>query len=155
MHTESEVNAEEVTPVQPVVSHAANGDRALQLDYATAEPRGGTHDPAQPRRSTSPPLTQMFGLAIRAAILTVIVDLMIFSGDIASLGILVPSAVAVATALAYIVYKIQLRWYGDDQESAFIKAMIIGLLTAIPVPLSPFLAVPGGIVGIVNAVKRR
>jgi uncharacterized membrane protein YvlD (DUF360 family) len=73
----------------------------------------------------------------------------------ASFGALVPIAIAVAAVLAFIVFKIQFHWYKDDRDSALIKAMIVGLLTAIPVPITPLFAIPGGILGIVNVVKRR
>jgi hypothetical protein len=100
-------------------------------------------------------LAQTFGLDIRAAILTILVDLLVFGGDMASFGALIPIAIAVAAVLAFIVFKIQFHWYKDDRDSALIKAMIVGLLTAIPVPITPLFAIPGGILGIVNAVKRR
>jgi len=97
----------------------------------------------------------MFGLDIRAAILTVIVDLMVFGGDVISLGLLIPLGIAVGGVLGFIVYKIQSHWYKDDHQSAVIKALIVGLLTAIPVPLGPVIAIPGGLLGIVNSLKRK
>jgi hypothetical protein len=41
-----------------------------------------------------------------------------------------------------------MKWYGDDRESALIKALILAFLTAIPVPLPAFLSVPAGIMGL-------
>jgi hypothetical protein len=108
-----------------------------------------------PQTVASRGLAKMFGLDIRASILAVIVDLMVFGGDVASLGALIPVAIGVACVLAFIVYKIQRKWYNDDHDSALIKALIIGLLTAIPVPLTPIVAVPGGIIGIVGALRRK
>lgn len=107
-----------------------------------------------PRTAASQGLTRMFGLDARSAVLAVLVDLMVFAGDTFSLETLVPLGIAVAAVLGFIVYKIQ-RKANDDHDSALIKAMIIGLLTAIPVPLTPFVAVPGGIVGIVSAIRRK
>jgi chromate transport protein ChrA len=107
------------------------------------------------RSAASGGLMQMFGIHPQAAILTVIVDLMVFSGDTASLEILLPLGVAIAAVLGFIVYRIQVKHYGDDHESAFIKALIIGFLTAIPAPLSPIIAIPGGLVGIVRTITRR
>ena len=100
-------------------------------------------------------LVQMFGLHVTAAVLTIIVDVMVFSGDALSAGILIPLGIAVAGVLGFIIYKIQRHWYGDDHNSALIKAMIVGLLTAIPVPLAPVIAVPTGIVGLVKLVRRK
>ena len=108
-----------------------------------------------PQTAAASGLAQTFGLDFRAAILTVIVDLMLFGGDLVSVGMLIPFALAVAAVHGFIVYRIQRKWYGDDHESALIKALIIAMLTAIPAPLSPIIAVPGGILGIVKAIRRK
>jgi hypothetical protein len=112
-------------------------------------------DAALPDTAASRGLAQMFGLDTRAAIMTVLVDLMVFAGDTFSLETLVPLGIAVAATLGVIVYKIQRKWYGDDRDSALIKAMIVGLLTAIPVPLTPLIAIPGGVVGMVKAIRHK
>jgi hypothetical protein len=109
----------------------------------------------QPQVAAARSLAQVFGLEIRAAILTVIVDLLVFAGDTFSLEALLPLGVAVAAALGFIVYKIQKKWYGDDHESALIKAMIIAIMTAIPVPITPLFAVPGGLIAIAGRWRRR
>ena len=83
------------------------------------------------------------------------VDLLVFAGDTFSLETLLPLGIAAAAALGFIVYKIQRKWYNDDHESALIKAMIIALLTAIPVPVTPLLAVPGGLIAIAGGLSRR
>lgn len=98
-------------------------------------------------------LAQTFGLDPRAAILTVIVDLMVFGADTISFETLLPLGVAVAAVLGYIVYRIQRGSYGDEKESAVTKGLIIFLLTAIPVPLSPIIAIPGGVIGIVKKLS--
>jgi hypothetical protein len=98
-------------------------------------------------------LAQTFGLDPRAAILTVIVDLMVFGADTISVETLLPLGVAVAAVLGYIVYRIQRSSYGDEKESAVTKGLIIFLLTAIPVPLSPIIAIPGGVIGIVKKLS--
>jgi hypothetical protein len=95
-------------------------------------------------------LAQTFGLDIRAAVLTIIVDLMISTMDAISLETLIPLGIAISIVLGFITYKIQSKWYGDDHDSALIKALIIGLLTAIPVPITPIVAIPSGILGLLN-----
>jgi hypothetical protein len=100
-------------------------------------------------------LTQTFGLDIRTALLAVLVDMMVFGGDVLSAGALIPLGIAVAGVLGFIAYKIQTRWYGDDHDSALIKALIVGLLTAIPVPLTPIIAVPGGVLGVIGMLRRK
>jgi hypothetical protein len=108
-----------------------------------------------PQTAASRGLAQTFGLDIRAAILAVIVDLMVFGGEVFSLETLLPLGICVASVLAFIVYKIQRKWHQDEHDSALIKALIVGLLTAIPVPLTPIIAVPGGILGIVSTIRRK
>jgi len=109
--------------------------------------------PAQ--ASGSRGLAATFGLDPRVAVLTVIVDMMVFGGDAITLGALIPIGIGVGAILGFIVYKIQMKWYGDDHDSALIKALIVGMLTAIPAPLGPFFAIPGGLLGIVKALRRR
>jgi hypothetical protein len=96
-----------------------------------------------------------YGLDPRAAGLMVIVDLMISAMDTASFETLLPLGVAIATILGFVVYRIQRGWYGDEHDSAVTKGLIVGLLTAIPVPIAPLIAIPGGALGIVKALRRR
>jgi hypothetical protein len=98
---------------------------------------------------------QTFGLDVRAAALAVIVDIMAFSGTIGSAGVLYGVEIGAGVVLTFITYKIQRRWYGDDHDSALIKALIIGLLTAIPVPLTAAVAAPGGLLGLLALLTRR
>jgi hypothetical protein len=98
---------------------------------------------------------QLFGLDPRVAILTLIVDMMLNAGELASMGLLVPFSAAAGVVLGYIVYRAQINWYGDDKESARIKAIILGLLTAIPTPIPEILYVPAGILGLFHRFWRR
>jgi hypothetical protein len=94
---------------------------------------------------------QTFGLDVRAAVLAYIVDQMVFSITIASFGYLLGVEVAAGVVLSYITYKIQRHWYGDEHHSALIKGLIVGLVTAIPVPLSSTAVVlPAGLLGLVQ-----
>jgi len=97
----------------------------------------------------------MFGLDPRVAFVTLIVDLMLNAGDLATMGLLVPVSLAAGVVLGYIAYKAQINWYGDDKESAKIKGIILGLLTAIPTPLPALLYVPSGMVGLMHKLRRR
>lgn len=100
-------------------------------------------------------LLQTFGLDVRAAALAVVVDLMVFGGTLGSGGVLYAVEIGAGIVLAFITYKIQRAWYGDDHDSALIKAAIIGLLTAIPVPVTAVVATPGGILGLLHLLLRR
>jgi hypothetical protein len=98
---------------------------------------------------------QMFGLDPRIAFLTLIVDMMLNAGDVISMGLLLPVSIAAGAVLGYIVYRAQINWYGDDKESAKIKALIIGLLTAIPTPLPELLYIPAGVVGLFHSFRKK
>jgi hypothetical protein len=101
---------------------------------------------------------QMFGLHPAAALLTVIVNTMIFGAAGVAGLISLPTAGASLVALTaisticgcilgIITYMAQKKWYADDKESAVIKALIVGFLTAIPVGLPGYLVIPSGIIG--------
>jgi len=90
---------------------------------------------------------QSFGLHPGMAFLTLVVDSMVFGGTLVSGGLLLPVAFGAAAVLGIIVYMAQRAWYGDDDRNALIKALIVGLLTAIPSPLPYVLFVPAGLLG--------
>jgi hypothetical protein len=96
-----------------------------------------------------------FGLDPRVALITVMADLMANSATIVSAGLLYEVELGAAVVLAVIAYKAQRAWYGDGHDSALIKALIVGLLTAIPVPITPLFAVPGGVLGALRLLWRK
>jgi hypothetical protein len=98
---------------------------------------------------------QMFGLDPRVAFVTLIVDMMLNAGDLVSMGLLLPVSVAAGVVVAYIAYRAQINWYGDDKESAKIKAIILGLLTAIPTPIPEVLYIPAGVLGLLHGFRRK
>jgi hypothetical protein len=104
--------------------------------------------------ATSRGFTQIFGLDPRIAFLTFVIDLMLFGGEVLTLGLLIPIALVVGIVLGFIAYRAQMRWYGDDRESALIKGVIIGLLTAIPTPLPAILYIPSGLLGLIHMARR-
>jgi hypothetical protein len=110
---------------------------------------------AQPRERSNKRFSQLFGLDPRIAFVTLIVDVMLNAGDLASMGLLFPVSVAAGVVLGYIVYKGQMNWYGDDKESARIKGIILGLLTAIPTPLPELLYIPAGLLGLYQRFRRK
>jgi hypothetical protein len=102
---------------------------------------------------------QIFGTDPRIAFLAFVVDLMLFGTAAATMGIdlpiLIPIAVAAGVVIGRITYKAQMRWYGDDRDSAMIKAGIIGLLTATPVGIPAILWVPSGLLGLLHNARRK
>lgn len=98
----------------------------------------------------------MFGIDPRVAFLTFILDIMLFGAEAGTFGTsTVFFSVPAGLVLAYIAFKAQMKWYGDDRESAVIKGLILGLLTAIPTPLPAILYVPAGVLGLFHSIKRR
>jgi hypothetical protein len=102
------------------------------------------YEPTPPSRK----FARRFGLHPAVASLLFTVDGMIFAADWGTLGAFWPVSVVVGVVLGIITYRAQIKWYGDDKESALIKAAILTLLTAIPAPIPALLSVPAGIVGI-------
>lgn len=145
----------EVTQPQPV-DETISPTYGLQEDRRRDLPvRVAPTTLQDPKTIAAKGLTQTFGLDYRAAILTILIDLMVFGADTISGELLLPVGVGVAGVLGFIVYKIQRKWYGDEHDSALIKALIVGLLTAIPVPITPFVAIPGGLVGLLGIFRRK
>lgn len=96
---------------------------------------------------------QIFGIHPAIAFLTLIVDSMLFGGEAVTLGTSLPLSIMAGVVLGIIAYKAQKKWYGDDSESAFIKALILAFLTAIPTNIPAFVYVPAGIVGFFRRKK--
>lgn len=90
---------------------------------------------------------QMFGMHPMMAFVTIGVDMMLHAADVVSAGLLIPFSMMAGIALGIIVFLTQRSWYGDDNQSAVIKAMIVWLLTTIPSPLPYVLFLPAGIIG--------
>lgn len=148
----------EAKPAQegPLDAQAAeDAPRSGNTVKCSARRRDGQQGRSVDQTAASQSLSMMFGLDPRAALLTVLIDLLLFGGDLCTFGGFIPIAAVVAAALGFIVYKIQTRWYHDDRESAQIKAAIVALLTAIPVPIAPLLAIPCGVLGIIKTFRRK
>jgi hypothetical protein len=109
-----------------------------------------THAPLtiQPHEVAARGFAGKFGLHPGMALLVIIVDAMLFGGDIATAGFIIPLTIAVAFGLGIVTFMAQRKWFGDDVESAFIKAFIVAGLTAIPTSLPGFLTVPAGVIGL-------
>ena len=141
-------------PPLPLMQQTTSEQRPLQSVQPCSIARVEPAEAAVPHAAAARGLAQVFGLNIRAAILAVLVDLMLFGEDAVTFGTHMPLGICAAAALSFIVYKIQ-RQDGDDHDSALIKSLIIGLLTAIPSPLTPLIAIPGGIIGVVSYIRGR
>jgi hypothetical protein len=138
-------------------------DNKLMIPYqASDQPQRQASDSgfSMPQgHAPSKSLDQIFGIDPRVAFLAFVVDLMLFGAAAATMGItlplLIPLAVAAGVVLGRITYKAQMNWYGDDHDSAMIKAGIIGLLTAIPVGIPAIVWVPSGLLGVLHEARKK
>lgn len=86
----------------------------------------------------------------------IVTDFMVSAVDVGTLGITAPFLWLIAGLFnGVIVFLGQRKFAGDDAESSFIKALIVAFIVALPTPLPAFLTVPSGIVGMVNALRRK
>jgi hypothetical protein len=121
--------------------------------FANAASSGGPVHPLQRAGHFHAGFGQMFGLDPRIAFLTVVVDTMLFGSEIATAGLSTVLSVPVGIGMGLITYKVQRHWYGDDRESAIIKGLVVGLLTAIPTSLPGLLTIPSGILGLAHMLR--
>jgi hypothetical protein len=132
----------------PMIQYEPNNAYQQQAEYAG------------PKAHTPPKaFDQIFGIEPRVAFLAFVVDIMLFGTEVATMGItlpiLIPLAIVAGIVLGRITYKAQVKWYGDDHDSAMIKAGIVGLLTAIPVGIPAIVWVPSGLLGLLHNARKK
>jgi hypothetical protein len=101
--------------------------------------------------------SQTFGLHPLTALGLFAVDWMLFGGEVATAGVgwLISLPVGVFLGLAAIL--IQKHLYKDETMPAVAKGLLVGILTAIPAPLSSLGILPLAAFGAIHALssKRR
>jgi hypothetical protein len=75
--------------------------------------------------------------------------------EFVTMGLLFPLSLLAGIALGFIAYRAQMKWYGDDSESAMIKAVMLALLTAIPTALPSLLYGTAGLIGLAQTLRRK
>ena len=119
-----------------------------------------------PHQAAARGFERVFGLHPGIAVFTIAVNLMLFGKDglalvfapgTGGLDLLVALAISMAAGatVGYVTYLGQQKWYGDDDESAKIKGMITGVLTAIPTGLPGMLFGSAAIAGSLLRGKRQ
>ncbi len=151
--TSSGKELESVTPDYHTETGEANASQPFDFSQPRVEVVPPLHTPnglasgVNTHQIASRGLAQTFGLLPGMAALTVVTDVMLHGADVVSAGLLIPFSILGGGVLGYITYKSQLKHYGDDEESAKIKGLIVAFLTAIPSPLPYMLFIPAGLVG--------
>lgn len=107
-----------------------------------------------PEVGTGSGILQTIGLTPGVAIAAITVDLMLFALDTVSLEALLPFSMLAACVLGFVTYRLQLD-FGDSRNTALAKGAFIALITAIPVPITPIVAVPSGIAGAIQKITRK
>jgi len=96
---------------------------------------------------------QVMGLHPAIALFTLCTDVMLFGGEVITAGAFLPLSLAVSSAVGYATYKGQQAWYGDSEESARTKAIMLATLTFIPSPLPSAIYGPLGFLGLFRRNK--
>jgi hypothetical protein len=97
---------------------------------------------------------QLWGLHPGVALFAIVVNTMLFGGELVTMGAIFPLSIAVGMVLGFVTYRAQKCWAGDDDENAMIKAVIMTVLTVIPTPLPDFLYLSSGALGLVHSLRR-
>jgi hypothetical protein len=119
-----------------------------------------------PDQATARGFGYIFGLHPAAAFFTIAVNLMLFGKDGLALVLLGPTgggdipvalsiSVIAGAAVGYITFLSQQKWSADDYESAKIKGLITGVLTAIPTGLPGMLFGSAALAGLFLRKKER
>jgi hypothetical protein len=138
-----------VTPNYRREDVEADASRVPFKPYEEANtPPGRFASNINPHQAASHGIAQTFGVHPMGAFGIVGADMMLHSADVMSAGLLMPFSALAAVVLAFIVYRMQRAWYGDDHNSALIKCALVFLLTLIPSPLPYALFIPAGIIGL-------
>src|SRR5271170_1122303 len=96
--------------------------KATEYNTETREaPTGEYYPPTQaplayqqPHAVAARGFAQTFGLHPAMALLTFILDVMLFGGELATSGLLIPISLAASIVLGVVVFMAQKKWYGDD-----------------------------------------
>lgn len=126
--------------------------RASQIARAAIEKALGSSR-TSPRREAGW-FARSFGLhPVIALVLTIVaVVVNVFAWGTFGLGEII--ALPAAPFVAILTWKMQKRYYGDDNLTAFLKGLAAMVLTILPIFLAPFVFIPAGIVGWVWGKRR-
>jgi hypothetical protein len=99
--------------------------------------------------------SQTFGLHPLTALGLLAIDWMLFGEEVATAGVGWVISLPVGAVLAIVVFLIQKHSYRDATLPALSKGLLVGLLTAIPAPLSSFGLLPMAAFGALKALSTK
>jgi hypothetical protein len=93
------------------------------------------------------------GITPSVAALAILIDFMLSALDWLTFGAFMFFSAVAAGGVGYFSYHAQRR-SGDDRHMAMAKAVILAVITLIPVPITPLVAAPAGIAGFIEKLRR-
>lgn len=111
------------------------------------------HSPHHDPRYAARGFAQTMGIHPAIALFTLCTDVMLFGGEAITAGAFLPLSLLVSSAVGYATYKGQQAWFGDSEQSARTKAIMLATLTFIPSPLPAFFYTPLGVIGLFRPNK--
>jgi hypothetical protein len=100
-------------------------------------------------------LCQTFGLHPVVGFSLFTVDSMLFASEIVTVEATWALTVPIALILTGPAIFLQRRLYGDSWRAAIRKGLIVGVLTAIPLPLASLTTLAGGLLGAGKALLEK
>jgi hypothetical protein len=92
-------------------------------------------------------LCQTFGLHPVVGFSLFIVDSVLFASEVVTIDATWALTVPIGLALTIPAILLQKRVYGDSWRAAVGKGLIVGILTAIPLPIASLMTLTGGVLG--------
>jgi hypothetical protein len=92
-------------------------------------------------------ICQTFGLHPSVGFSLFAVDTMLFASELLTLEATWALTIPVGLALMVPAALLQKRLYGDSWKAAVGKGLLVGVLTAIPLPLASIMTFAGGLIG--------
>ena len=98
-------------------------------------------------------LLRRLGIQPTVAVVFVMVDWLLFGGEISSGMASMPISVTAGIILGLWAIRRQHRTYGDTIKVSILKGLILGVLTAVPSPVGSFFTLIGGLLPLLDKMK--
>jgi hypothetical protein len=102
-----------------------------------------------------PPTLRWLGVHPLAAVALVVIDVMLFSVDVVSLGLGMALTIPVGILVGLLASLAQKYGYRDHWGLAIAKGVFLGVITAIPTPIPALLTAGTGVAGLLGTRRLR